>query len=164
MIKKDIWMAGTTTGLCGLLVELDTTKNPDLPPWAFVFISIGDCKCFHYMSDKQCCEDITVGNRMNITDARDPGGRLGPHHKNGDPDLRNLELFWVGCYEDDMILVVSDGVHDNLDPQSLGYSPSQFELPHDNWDEIDSTQCMNIKSKFMNEYITKIILGEFNPE
>jgi len=162
--KKDIWMAGTTTGLCGLLVELETTKHPNLPPWAFVFVSIGDCKCFHFNTAKQSCEDITVGNRMNITDARDPGGRLGPHHKNGDPDLRNLELFWVGCNEGDMILVVSDGVHDNLDPQCLGFSPSQFELEFSNWDEVDIKEALKIKSKFMNEYITKIILGENSKE
>jgi len=157
--KKTVWMAGTTTGLCGLLVELDTTKDPSLPPWAFVFVSIGDCKCFKFDGVTQACQDITVGNRMNITDARDPGGRLGPHHKKGDPDLRNLELYWIGCNEGDMVLVVSDGVHDNLDPQCLGYEPSEFGLNVKAWDEIPIADCTKTKTKFMNEYITKIILG-----
>jgi len=74
-------MAGTSTALGGLIVELERDKDPSLPPWAFVFITIGDCKCFKYDIATETCSDITAGNRMNITDARDPGGRLGPQKK-----------------------------------------------------------------------------------
>jgi serine/threonine protein phosphatase PrpC len=157
--KKNIWMAGTTTALGGLLVELDTSKDSTLPPWAFVFISIGDCKCFKFDKNTQTCEDVTIGNRMNITDARDPGGRLGPHNKNGDPDLRNLDMYWVGCNPGDIIIALSDGVHDNLDPQSLGIPPSDFGIDADNWDDVETDRCTKVKTEYMNEYITKIILG-----
>jgi len=61
---------------------------------------------------------------MDATDVRDCGGRLGPYIEEGRPDLRNIELYFQRCYEGDMIIVVSDGVHDNLDPQILGVKPS----------------------------------------
>jgi len=158
--KSDIWMAGTSTALGGLVVELERDKDSTLPAWAFVFITIGDCKCFKYDVNTETCVDVTAGNRMNITDARDPGGRLGPQKKNGDPDLRNLDLYWVGCNEGDILIAMSDGVHDNLDPQSIGLPPSDFGLEQSNWDDVDIQQCTNIKTKFMNELITKIITTE----
>ena len=46
---------------------------------------------------------------------------VGPWRKvESDPDLRNFELFSVGLNAGDLIIVVSDGVHDNFDPQMLG--------------------------------------------
>jgi len=72
-------------------------------------------------------EDITTGNRRNVHDARDPGGRLGPYVGEGNPDLRNVGVYWTFCEEDDLILVVSDGVHDNLDPQILGVTPKEVD-------------------------------------
>lgn len=100
--------------------------------WAVIIVSIGDCKAFK-VSKNGDLVDLTAGNRFprfksinffkffilldfrhNITDARDPGGRLGPQLANGEPDLRNLTVFFSECVEDDIIFVVSDGVHDNF--------------------------------------------------
>jgi len=159
--KKILWMAGSTTGICGLMVELDRSKDSTLPPWAFVFVSIGDCKCFRYNCESQVCEDVTSGNRKNITDPRDPGGRIGPYNKKGDPDLRNLDLYWVGCHEGDIIIVVSDGVHDNLDPQFLGRDPSEFGIAQGlTWDDIPIEECSQIKTNFMNQMMTEVVLKD----
>ncbi len=35
----------------------------------------------------------------------------------GQPDLRNLVLYYQPLAENDLVFAVSDGVHDNLDPQ-----------------------------------------------
>jgi hypothetical protein len=40
----------------------------------------------------------------------------------GHPDLRNLALFHITVREDDLLILLTDGVHDNLDPQQLGTS------------------------------------------
>jgi hypothetical protein len=58
-------------------------------------------------------QEITKGNRGN-NDVRDPGGRLGPTLEGGAPDLRNLRLYNYFCDENDIVVIVSDGVHDNL--------------------------------------------------
>lgn len=38
----------------------------------------------------------------------------------GEPDLRNFRSYFCFCEKGDSIIVCSDGVHDNLDPLSLG--------------------------------------------
>jgi hypothetical protein len=50
--------------------------------------------------------DITEGNRQNLTDARDPGGRLGPYIE-ANPDLRNLHLYFHLAEPDDIIFLMS---------------------------------------------------------
>jgi hypothetical protein len=50
--------------------------------------------------------DITEGNRQNLTDARDPGGRLGPYIE-ANPDLRNLHLYYRIVEPEDIILIIS---------------------------------------------------------
>lgn len=51
--------------------------EPGAPQFVFEFVSVGDCKAFRYDARAKKCTDITVGNRNNLSDPRDPGGRLG---------------------------------------------------------------------------------------
>ena len=39
------------------------------------------------------------------------GGRIGPYLEGGTPDLRNIELFFTMCDENDLLIVMSDGAH-----------------------------------------------------
>eukprot|EP01122_Echinamoeba_exundans_P009097 TRINITY_DN3138_c0_g1_i1.p1 TRINITY_DN3138_c0_g1~~TRINITY_DN3138_c0_g1_i1.p1 ORF type:complete len:1118 (+),score=161.61 TRINITY_DN3138_c0_g1_i1:1174-4527(+) len=119
--KEDVFMAGTTTLLAGVLAEVDSEKNE----WAAVVVSVGDCKCFVYNKNTDTVSDLTMGNRSNLHDARDPGGRLGPYFESGDPDLRNLAAYFWPLHEGDVLFAVSDGVHDNIEPEALGKSPFQ---------------------------------------
>src|SRR5690554_4793031 len=109
-----------------MLVEMiPDQSNHDT--WAFVFVSIGDCKAFHWSSASHKLVDVTAGNRTSLIDVRYPGsyllllirlgGRLGPHTEVGEPDLRNLGLYCCPYAEGDLLLLVSDGIHDNFDPQ-----------------------------------------------
>lgn len=61
----------------GLCLETNEPLLPNVPKWVYIFATIGDCKVFKYDCQKQECADITIGNRNNIDDPRDPGGRLG---------------------------------------------------------------------------------------
>eukprot|EP01120_Amphizonella_sp_Union-15-10_P009396 TRINITY_DN3542_c0_g1_i2.p1 TRINITY_DN3542_c0_g1~~TRINITY_DN3542_c0_g1_i2.p1 ORF type:complete len:403 (+),score=81.80 TRINITY_DN3542_c0_g1_i2:97-1305(+) len=154
--KEDVWMAGTTTLLGGVVLQIDNKGCTD-PPWGLVCISIGDCKAFHYSwKEKKVC-DVTAGNRLNITDARDPGGRIGPYVKDGEPDLRNLTIVALGVEDDDIILTVSDGVHDNLDPQTLGKSPRELGVDCDDWKEVDSAIATEKKQSFECAKLLEII-------
>eukprot|EP00324_Dicrateria_rotunda_P005514 CAMPEP_0206167608 /NCGR_PEP_ID=MMETSP1474-20131121/28954_1 /ASSEMBLY_ACC=CAM_ASM_001110 /TAXON_ID=97495 /ORGANISM="Imantonia sp., Strain RCC918" /LENGTH=400 /DNA_ID=CAMNT_0053572375 /DNA_START=30 /DNA_END=1229 /DNA_ORIENTATION=+ len=126
--------AGTTTVLAGILVKL---KEPmEDKEWVFVCVSVGDCKSFYYSQKEKCFYEITKGNRTNLTDASDCGGRLGPavgDDKGCAPDLRNLKTYYALLDEGDIVVTVSDGVHDNLDPQLRGMKPSEFDIPAETW-------------------------------
>jgi len=159
--KEVSYDAGTTTALAGLLVKL--AEPIDSKEWVFVCVSVGDCKAFYYSKKKKSFVDITVGNRMNLTDARDCGGRLGPADAEGiNPDLRNLMSYYALLDEEDIVVVVSDGVHDNLDPQLRGLEPSEFGIDAGDWNEAEekfSEQTNSVKCKYlidtMNETVHK---------
>ncbi len=80
----DIWEAGTTTLLGGIMVPIKLSKEEmkaegkDAFKVAFVFVSVGDCKAIHFSKKTKKAFDLTKGNRKNVYDARDSGGRLGP--------------------------------------------------------------------------------------
>jgi hypothetical protein len=66
--------------LSGMMVELEqpplTEKDKAshaIPPWAFICINLGDCKAFHISHKTGIVREITIGNRVNVLDARDPG-------------------------------------------------------------------------------------------
>jgi len=158
--KEDIWEAGTTTLLGALVLEFDNVSDDSIPRWGFLCASVGDCKAFLVSHKRHQAMDITTGNRANVTDTRDPGGRLGPYVGHGWPDLRNLRLYFTPCEEGDLIIIVSDGVHDNLDPQTLGKIPKDLNLPHNSWDELSREQSMTIKSSYMKDLLEQIVFGE----
>jgi len=89
---------------------------------------------------------------------------LGPYVGNGDPDLRNVTIYYTMCEENDLILVLSDGVHDNLDPQVLGKLPKdagpQYENV-DNWRGFGTEKEAQVcKDQFMKRFlINELILG-----
>jgi hypothetical protein len=139
-------------------------QTPSQSQWVFVCASLGDCKAFHYSQRTQIFTDITEGNRQNLTDARDPGGRLGPYIDDG-PDLRNLHLYYHTAEPDDIIFIMSDGVHDNLDPQQLGISPSEAKIEASTWEEAEKVDPAsvevfknNFRKKWLEDTFTKQLL------
>lgn len=105
---EDPEFAGSTTMLGGLALPLE-----DKSQWITIFASLGDCKGFHWSCKTGEIKDLTPGSRQTLADVRDPGGRLGPS-QTLNPDLRNLQLHCVTCFEDDILSFVSDGIHDNM--------------------------------------------------
>jgi len=89
----------------------------------------------------------------------DPGGRLGPTvGRGGDADLRNLGLYMAPCEEGSLIIVVSDGVHDNLDPEHLGLMPKDLGLDLDSW-VGDDERLATAKHLFSTKSIIQKIQG-----
>lgn len=114
--EESIFQAGTTTMLAGVVFEIaqdDICHNSNCK-YAIVCISLGDCKGYIWKSQNGEIVEFTEGNRQNITDARDPGGRLGPYLQGGAPDLRNLTIFYTPVQKGDIAFFVSDGIYDNL--------------------------------------------------
>ena len=133
----------------------------DTPEFGLVYISLGDCKAFHWSAETGKFTDITATNRVDSLSASDCGGRLGPHEAGNLPDLRNLELGFFPCRSGDCLIFVSDGVHDNLDPTHLGYQPRDIGIDADTWDlcKSDST-AENVKNKYMISLLEKIIYDQ----
>eukprot|EP01118_Nematostelium_gracile_P017645 TRINITY_DN7609_c0_g1_i2.p1 TRINITY_DN7609_c0_g1~~TRINITY_DN7609_c0_g1_i2.p1 ORF type:complete len:438 (-),score=113.86 TRINITY_DN7609_c0_g1_i2:4-1317(-) len=156
--KEDVWEAGTTTLMGGVLLRLKDDEK-----WVWISVSIGDCKCFHYQASSDTVTDITNGNRQNVYDARDPGGRLGPYVGiNGEPDVRNVFVYYNICSENDIILLFSDGVHDNLDPQILGIPPKSVNEKyaiHSDWKDFKTDDdAERVKAEFMQNFLIKDLL------
>jgi len=166
--KEDIWEAGTTTLLGGLIAPIKLSKEEikaegkDAFKAAFVFVTVGDCKAFHFSKKTRKAWDLTKGNRKNVYDARDSGGRLGPYVGEGSPDLRNIAVHYILCEEDDVILLVSDGVHDNLDPQTLGKLPKDVDEKYahlTDWKAIVSEdEVERLKNEFMTKFLAEDVL------
>jgi len=93
---------------------------------------------------------------MNLTDARDCGGRLGPVDASLNPDLRNLMSYYSLLDEGDIVVAVSDGVHDNLDPQLRGLAPSVFGISASSWEEAEKrhpSRTRDVKSNYLLELL-----------
>lgn len=131
---------GTTTLVGGFAVRLTQPLDPVQQPgclWAFVYASIGDCRVFRW--DAQNKQVQALGGhhqRAMVTDAKDPGGRLGPHNGHF-ADTRNFDICAIPVASGDILCLSSDGVTDNLDPQNLGLSPADLRpdkyMPSQDW-------------------------------
>uniref|UniRef100_A0A7S4I9M4 PPM-type phosphatase domain-containing protein n=1 Tax=Vannella robusta TaxID=1487602 RepID=A0A7S4I9M4_9EUKA len=144
---------GTTTLLGGLLSKVilpghEDTPEEELDDWVFVFASIGDCKAFLWQSRNKRIEELTPDSRgENFLDASDCGGRIGPYIEGG-PDTRNLEVFMAPCVTGDTIIVCSDGVHDNFDPQMHGLQPKDLNVDREQWEECTPSQANAAKAEW----------------
>ena len=130
--------------------------------WMFVCASVGDCKAFHYSIRDGTVSDITESNvllqRTSNFESDDPGGMLGAFdRKNVRPDLRNLKLYQCLCKEGDFIIMTTDGVYDNYDPQYLGIEPNQLHCAHADWKSLPSSELDAIKGRFISRAMQRSI-------
>ncbi|MDP2434561.1 MAG: protein phosphatase 2C domain-containing protein [archaeon] len=126
-VDQELSEAGTTTLLGTIVTPID--RSPD---YMILTCSVGDTKAFLYSIQADTVQEIS-GPQSRCT-AADPGGRLGPHiGPHGEPDLRNLYLQSTRCSPGDILLMVTDGVYDNLDPMYRGLSPKDCGFKEDAW-------------------------------
>lgn len=172
-LNAETQQIGTTTLLGGIVLKMqdedsgsaddEQTVPEDSHNWGFVYGSIGDCKAFHWSQATGQFADITASNRTESLSASDCGGRLGPHIQGCLPDLRNLELGFYPCDEGDYFMIVSDGVHDNLDPQHLGFEPLDLGLQGESWATVpDLEVAEEAKTRYRLELLQKIIKREID--
>eukprot|EP01108_Squamamoeba_japonica_P001623 TRINITY_DN1703_c0_g1_i4.p1 TRINITY_DN1703_c0_g1~~TRINITY_DN1703_c0_g1_i4.p1 ORF type:complete len:420 (-),score=91.12 TRINITY_DN1703_c0_g1_i4:112-1371(-) len=168
------WDVGQTTLLGGVLVPIDKGTDRWSPGYEFLCVSVGDCKGFCYTNGQmQDITDLTM--RADHADARDSGGRLGPATEVPEsdilqlPDLANLSLFSVPCEEGDLVLLMTDGVHDNLDPQHLGKKPRDMPKSMclgecDEWSQVDREKAEQAKNVFRIAFLEKQVEGAAKPD
>ncbi|GAM27002.1 hypothetical protein SAMD00019534_101770 [Acytostelium subglobosum LB1] len=163
--KGDYSEAGTTTVLGGVLLEINKGDDRWAPEWEFVLASVGDCKAYLISVEGEIC-DITEGNRINL-DPKDCGGRLGPHLEEGRPDLRNMNIFCASVNKGDIILMVTDGVYDNLDPHHLGKTQEEIshevDLSESRWADVDLTKTHKAKSAYTTAFLESLLKNEKTP-
>jgi CRP-like cAMP-binding protein len=160
--QSKIWDCGTTTLLGGAVLELAPSAQYVERRWGVVVASLGDCKGFIISARYKTVVDMTAGSRTGTAsvDASDCGGRLGPHVGEGNPDLRNMSLFYTPADEGDVVIFTSDGVYDNLDPQSFGILPSELGLEGDSWDtQTDWKRVEEVKTTYVCEKIRSLVFG-----
>ena len=161
-VSEAIWESGATTLLNCNLIELDESiddfklllKNGVRAKWALVGGNLGDTKAFLYSHSTQKVVDLTKRTRAGLSS--DPGGKLG-NYVDGKPDLRNYNLFVRGCEENDLVLLMTDGVYDNYNPVKLGFTPEDFKLNESNWESLDYAVVSKVISKHIREELGKII-------
>lgn len=147
--KEAIWDCGTTTLLGTILCPVLGTPN-----WMLLSCSVGDTRA--YVFSTRTGKILFVNSSVSRHDASDPGGRLGPHlEPGGSPDLRNLLLSSVQCEPGDFVIMMTDGVYDNLDPYYLGVSPRTCGLDQDEWRQDQAT------SEAREEYIERFLATSF---
>eukprot|EP01119_Soliformovum_irregulare_P016233 TRINITY_DN4676_c0_g1_i1.p1 TRINITY_DN4676_c0_g1~~TRINITY_DN4676_c0_g1_i1.p1 ORF type:complete len:446 (+),score=120.48 TRINITY_DN4676_c0_g1_i1:111-1448(+) len=150
--ERDHDHPGTATFLGGLVVR-------ETNGWLFVFGSIGDCKAFRWSCKKSRVFDLTAKKNQRLTNsASDPGGRLGSLPL---PDVRNLFLSEAQCDEGDILFLVSDGVHDNVDASSGGLSPKEISRKYpEKWEDIAREEAHEILDKWRVGKLREIIMGK----
>jgi hypothetical protein len=148
--------AGTTTMLGAAVVRLDA-REPE--KWALLIVSIGDVKCFVWRDGRML--DATFGNRGNVSDATDPGGRIGPRVEKTHPDLRNLKCYFQPLRENDIVVLMSDGVHDNFDPETNGnMAPSLLSdkvREGTKWSDMKPDDAMALKSSWACDFMSRVL-------
>jgi serine/threonine protein phosphatase PrpC len=168
------WDVGQTTLVGGIIVPIDKGNDRWSPSYEFLCVSVGDCKAFVYTNGQM--QDVTDGAmRKLVADARDSGGRLGPATDVPESDilqladLGNLALFSVPCEEGDLVLLLTDGVHDNLDPQHLGKKPRDMPKSMnleavDDWADVSPDKAEAAKNIFRIAFLEKQVEGAATPD
>jgi serine/threonine protein phosphatase PrpC len=106
--------------------------------------------------------DMTRGNRG--IDARHTGGCLGPKLEKLKPRLDNLKLTWTICRPKDLIVLVSDGVHDNFDPEALGEQPGSLGLNQSTWLNVPQKESIEARDKYRANRLHEQIEGFKDPK
>jgi serine/threonine protein phosphatase PrpC len=176
---KAEWECGTTTLVGAMIVPVDDADNDNGDDddndddatttttttfllrrrMALVVCSVGDCKVALHSADTHQVVDVTAGNRQNLSNPCDPGGRLGACNDNGSPDLRNLSLYYANIFEGDLLMLMSDGVHDNMDAETLGLQPRDFGIDGPRWDDVPLAEGDRCKSLFMQQQLARILVN-----
>lgn len=177
---RDPRSAGTTTLLGGILFKIVILSGVH---WMFMSVNIGDCKGFHWSQRNGKVYDFTASSRSFSRNASDPGGRIGPYGSkdplpdnisesladqiNTQPDLRNLVLNFCLCEEGDVIFLLSDGIHDNFDPEMTGKLPFDIQLTeeksvswrdytYDNFTELTIERIEQSKTKYRTDLMENL--------
>lgn len=159
---NSIFPTAATTLLGGVLLEIDKKEEPSLDySWTFVFVSVGDCKAFHYNKATKQVRDLTVMQQNQLDFTAEPAGYIGG--STGKPNLQNLVLLSTSCNDDDIVICVSDGIYDNIDPIASGKLPKDFNLNEKDWKSVPLETSNSIRTKYITDFIADVICLDKEP-
>ena len=115
--------------------------------WVFVGFSVGDSLIYRYSSTNEEIIEVSTSDRSG--GMRDAGGNLG----GSTPDLSNLNFYCCLVEEGDFLIAVSDGVHDNFDPEVLKIPPHS----HSSWADLSLKEKSKLKKEFKEDKLLEII-------
>lgn len=129
-----------------------------------VCCSVGDCTLLHFDSELNLFRKLFTdrGGRQHASNASDSGGFLGPS-KSQAPDIRNLALDFCLLRDSDCVVLMSDGVSDNLDPEMQGFLPSEIpgsSVSATSWKDLEV--ATDLKNSYLVYLIPKLI-SLYNP-
>ncbi|EDR22750.1 hypothetical protein EDI_336490 [Entamoeba dispar SAW760] len=126
---EDIHSVGLTTFLGCVILKI---KGDD-DKYAIAYVNIGDCRGILMRPQNDICWELVSGYKPRI-DVTNACGRLGPAELDK-PDLGNFTCGINICMTGDNLLLMSDGIYDNFDPNVLGKSPQDYGINKMVWDE-----------------------------
>jgi hypothetical protein len=147
-----------TTLLSGMIISAETTATN---PWPYLFlgVGIGDCKCYRWSKSTGLCEEITQDPPAKHM--RDPGGFLGVDSP------ANLVFAYLAPLNDgDIMIAMTDGIHDNLGPATLKISPRYFGFTYDDWQDLEDdepVQTREVKRQFRQRRLEQL-LGAYSEQ
>ena len=139
-----------------------TKKTKMDEKYQLIGVSFGDCKTFYLKKGEDKTfevNDLTFGSRLKALNPNDPGGRIGFQKRPSRLiDMRNNIIFHQIMNWDDMIMVCSDGVHDNLEPKTRGYRPVEVkpELGDIKWFKLKAPQIEEMNKEFSLKFIKEM--------
>ncbi|ELP83846.1 tipa, putative [Entamoeba invadens IP1] len=139
-----LFMTGTTT-LC-IVVVLQTVKGPYM-----VFLSIGDTRVYYYSKQHHHTTTLSGKYHDSISHMHECFGRIGPANS-CEPDIKRGELKHQKVCEDDIIIVATDGLHDNFDPQFRGIKYKSKDK------EVDKKMTELIEDDNTTDVATNVVL------
>lgn len=170
-----VWDAGTTTLLASFLVEVEPSALTNHLKWCLVCVNVGDSKAFIWNRTNKSVREVT--NKSAPFDMKDPGGRLGPYIYQGAPDLRDLAFSYAFCSEEEFVILCTDGVYDNFDPELSGHLPKDVPTLVGNsaasaaladirpeqikarWDQLDTNTSAELRAAYRAKTLESIIDG-----
>jgi hypothetical protein len=76
--------------------------------------------------------------------------------------LKGLQLIVAPCKPNDIVIALSDGIHDNLDPEVRGLTPTDVDSSYSattTWDSLDKELQAVIKYRFTMQLVTDNVIA-----
>ncbi|MCH9633908.1 MAG: hypothetical protein S4CHLAM7_06420 [Chlamydiae bacterium] len=175
--------AGATTFMCSALVK---GSNASDYPFYLLTLNLGDGQAFVFREGHLML--ATKDTRVDLSNVRDPGGKIGLCSPTPlKMDQRNLQFSLTPCQSNDLLLFMTDGVLDNLNPERLGISPNgpdtpfwiqdiirdaaqitsdellklleTLDLKEKSWKEVSLKEANAARSNFTQQFLEALITG-----
>eukprot|EP01094_Clydonella_sp_ATCC50884_P005524 TRINITY_DN1445_c0_g1_i2.p1 TRINITY_DN1445_c0_g1~~TRINITY_DN1445_c0_g1_i2.p1 ORF type:complete len:1205 (-),score=385.88 TRINITY_DN1445_c0_g1_i2:176-3277(-) len=128
--SKTDFEVGTSALLGCVVLPIEDTAGG----WMMACANVGTAKAFHYSIATGTLQEVTALPSLSPSDDLDYVGAFDRRQLS--PQLARLALSHHMCYDGDLVFLVSDGVHDNFNPECLGLAPHDIGLDAGSWDAL----------------------------